>query len=79
MCCLLVDGMLQELNWFRQSYSSWFLGDYISEGAAFALVFHYCFVHYLNFFGNSTQVVGYTLPLKLILFSSCCPFLKKLE
>ncbi|XP_004291258.1 PREDICTED: ribonuclease H2 subunit B [Fragaria vesca subsp. vesca] len=31
MCCLLVDGMLQELNWFRQSYSSWFLGDYVSE------------------------------------------------
>ncbi|PQQ21959.1 ribonuclease H2 subunit B [Prunus yedoensis var. nudiflora] len=31
MCCLLVNGVLQELNWFKQSYTSWFLGDYVAE------------------------------------------------
>ncbi|CAB4266554.1 unnamed protein product [Prunus armeniaca] len=31
MCCLLVNGVLQELNWFKQPYTSWFLGDYVAE------------------------------------------------
>ncbi|KVH88342.1 Ribonuclease H2, subunit B [Cynara cardunculus var. scolymus] len=31
-CYLLINGGLQELNWFKQSYGSWFLGDYICEG-----------------------------------------------
>ncbi|XP_024961871.1 ribonuclease H2 subunit B isoform X3 [Cynara cardunculus var. scolymus] len=30
-CYLLINGGLQELNWFKQSYGSWFLGDYICE------------------------------------------------
>ncbi|KAK4358051.1 hypothetical protein RND71_023661 [Anisodus tanguticus] len=30
-CYLCVDGSLQELHWFKQSYGSWFLGDYICE------------------------------------------------
>ncbi|KAK9065137.1 hypothetical protein SSX86_016520 [Deinandra increscens subsp. villosa] len=30
-CYLLVDGGLLELNWFKQSYGSWFMGDYICE------------------------------------------------
>lgn len=25
------DGKLQELHWFKQSYGSWFLGDYVCE------------------------------------------------
>ncbi|TKY74621.1 Ribonuclease H2 subunit B [Spatholobus suberectus] len=28
---LFVNGMLQELQWFKNLYGSWFLGDYISE------------------------------------------------
>lgn len=31
MCYLYVDGVLQELHWFKQSYGSWFLGDYVCE------------------------------------------------
>ncbi|XP_018505435.2 ribonuclease H2 subunit B isoform X2 [Pyrus x bretschneideri] len=31
MCCLFVNEVLQELNWFKQSYTSWFLGDYVAE------------------------------------------------
>ncbi|XP_019087003.1 PREDICTED: ribonuclease H2 subunit B isoform X2 [Camelina sativa] len=30
-CYLFSNGMLQELQWFKQSYGSWLLGDYISE------------------------------------------------
>ncbi|KZV24783.1 hypothetical protein F511_34212 [Dorcoceras hygrometricum] len=30
-CYLYSDGVLQELHWFKQSYGSWFLGDYVSE------------------------------------------------
>nr|XP_048331705.1 ribonuclease H2 subunit B isoform X2 [Ziziphus jujuba var. spinosa] len=30
-CYLLVNEGLQELHWFKQSYSSWFLGDYVAE------------------------------------------------
>uniref|UniRef100_A0A2P2J3D0 Ribonuclease H2 subunit B n=1 Tax=Rhizophora mucronata TaxID=61149 RepID=A0A2P2J3D0_RHIMU len=29
MCYLLTNGVLQELHWFKQSYTSWFLGDYV--------------------------------------------------
>ncbi|XP_021901541.1 ribonuclease H2 subunit B isoform X2 [Carica papaya] len=28
---LFVNGVLQELHWFKESYRSWFLGDYICE------------------------------------------------
>ncbi|XP_020684902.1 ribonuclease H2 subunit B isoform X1 [Dendrobium catenatum] len=28
---MLKDGLLQEFNWFKQSYGSWFLGDYVCE------------------------------------------------
>ncbi|XP_020204952.1 ribonuclease H2 subunit B isoform X2 [Cajanus cajan] len=28
---LFVNGMLQELQWFKNLYGSWFLGDYVSE------------------------------------------------
>ncbi|KAK7351447.1 hypothetical protein VNO77_10924 [Canavalia gladiata] len=28
---LFVNGVLQELNWFKNLHGSWFLGDYISE------------------------------------------------
>ena len=31
-CYLFNNGMLQEIQWFKQSYGSWFLGDYISQG-----------------------------------------------
>ena len=31
-CDLLVNGLLQELHWFKQSYGSWFVGDYVCEG-----------------------------------------------
>ncbi|KAL6344544.1 hypothetical protein AAG906_002449 [Vitis piasezkii] len=30
-CYLFKNGTLQELNWFKQSYGSWFLGDYVCE------------------------------------------------
>ncbi|KAK4406617.1 Ribonuclease H2 subunit B [Sesamum angolense] len=30
-CYLYNDGGLQELHWFKQSYGSWFLGDYVCE------------------------------------------------
>ncbi|CAD5185604.1 unnamed protein product [Musa acuminata subsp. malaccensis] len=30
-CYLLREGYLQELHWFKQSYGSWFLGDYACE------------------------------------------------
>ncbi|KAK6133742.1 hypothetical protein DH2020_032453 [Rehmannia glutinosa] len=30
-CYLYNDGVLQELHWFKQSYGSWFLGDYVCE------------------------------------------------
>ncbi|KAL4192969.1 hypothetical protein AMTRI_Chr06g174550 [Amborella trichopoda] len=30
-CYLFTDGLLQELHWFKQSYGSWFIGDYICE------------------------------------------------
>ncbi|XP_042008301.1 ribonuclease H2 subunit B-like isoform X1 [Salvia splendens] len=30
-CYLCVDGVLQELHWFKQSYGSWFIGDYVCE------------------------------------------------
>lgn len=30
-CYLFVDGVLQELNWLKQSYKSWFLGNYVCE------------------------------------------------
>ncbi|RXH91909.1 hypothetical protein DVH24_020932 [Malus domestica] len=25
----------QELNWIKQSYTSWFLGEYVTEGCTF--------------------------------------------
>ncbi|KAL8137922.1 hypothetical protein V2J09_003923 [Rumex salicifolius] len=28
---LFMNGILQELHWFKQSYGSWFLGDYVCE------------------------------------------------
>ncbi|KAL8532460.1 hypothetical protein ACS0TY_008888 [Phlomoides rotata] len=30
-CYLYTDGGLQELHWFKQTYGSWFLGDYVCE------------------------------------------------
>ncbi|XP_015573896.1 ribonuclease H2 subunit B [Ricinus communis] len=30
-CYLLNNRMLQELHWFKQSYTSWFLGDYVCQ------------------------------------------------
>ncbi|PWA86265.1 hypothetical protein CTI12_AA141630 [Artemisia annua] len=30
-CYLLINGGLEEVNWFKHSYASWFIGDYISE------------------------------------------------
>ncbi|KAI3883034.1 hypothetical protein MKX03_003459 [Papaver bracteatum] len=30
-CYFLNNGSLQELNWFKQSYGSWFLGDYVCQ------------------------------------------------
>lgn len=30
-CYLLIHGGLHEFNWFKQSYGSWFMGDYICE------------------------------------------------
>ncbi|KAK6116444.1 hypothetical protein DH2020_049906 [Rehmannia glutinosa] len=30
-CYLFSAGVLQELHWFKQSYGSWFLGDYVCE------------------------------------------------
>ncbi|KAI4337441.1 hypothetical protein L6164_015858 [Bauhinia variegata] len=30
-CYLFVNGILQELQWFKKSYGSWFLGDYVCE------------------------------------------------
>lgn len=30
-CYLLINGGLEELNWFKQSYGSWLMGDYICE------------------------------------------------
>ncbi|KAL3636222.1 hypothetical protein CASFOL_020769 [Castilleja foliolosa] len=32
---LFSDGVLQELQWFKQSYGSWFLGDYVCEDGRF--------------------------------------------
>lgn len=30
-CYLFINETLQELHWFKQSYRSWFMGDYICE------------------------------------------------
>nr|XP_043613080.1 ribonuclease H2 subunit B isoform X2 [Erigeron canadensis] len=30
-CYLLINGGLQEVSWYKQSYGSWFIGDYICE------------------------------------------------
>ncbi|KAK3025997.1 hypothetical protein RJ639_042154, partial [Escallonia herrerae] len=30
-CYLFSNGIVQEIHWFKQSYRSWFLGDYICE------------------------------------------------
>ncbi|KAK9265672.1 hypothetical protein L1049_001682 [Liquidambar formosana] len=30
-CYLFLNGALQELHWFKRSYGSWFLGDYVCE------------------------------------------------
>ncbi|KAJ8763727.1 hypothetical protein K2173_003509 [Erythroxylum novogranatense] len=30
-CYFLINSVLQELHWFKQSYTSWFLGDYICQ------------------------------------------------
>ncbi|XP_058222522.1 uncharacterized protein LOC131332356 isoform X4 [Rhododendron vialii] len=30
-CFLLINGGLQEIHWFKQSYGSWFVGDYVCE------------------------------------------------
>ncbi|CAK9149814.1 unnamed protein product [Ilex paraguariensis] len=30
-CYLFINGALQELHWFKQSYGSWFVGDYVCE------------------------------------------------
>ncbi|KAJ0102449.1 hypothetical protein Patl1_05290 [Pistacia atlantica] len=30
-CYIFINGVLLELNWFKQSYRSWFLGDYVCE------------------------------------------------
>ncbi|KAG7029739.1 Ribonuclease H2 subunit B [Cucurbita argyrosperma subsp. argyrosperma] len=30
-CFLYVNELLEEIHWFKQSYSSWFLGDYVTE------------------------------------------------
>jgi len=29
---LFIDGQLQEINWFKERYGAWFLGDYVCEG-----------------------------------------------
>ncbi|KAH6802035.1 ribonuclease H2 subunit B, partial [Perilla frutescens var. frutescens] len=34
-CYLYIDGVIQELHWFKQSYGSWFLGDYVCEDGRF--------------------------------------------
>ncbi|KAI8547769.1 hypothetical protein RHMOL_Rhmol07G0221300 [Rhododendron molle] len=34
-CFLLINGGLQEIHWFKQSYGSWFVGDYVCEGLTF--------------------------------------------
>ncbi|CAN1768507.1 Ribonuclease H2 subunit B [Linum perenne] len=31
-CYRLADRTLQEVHWFKQTYTSWFLGDYVCEG-----------------------------------------------
>uniref|UniRef100_A0A804MEN3 Ribonuclease H2 subunit B n=1 Tax=Zea mays TaxID=4577 RepID=A0A804MEN3_MAIZE len=28
---LFIDGQLQEINWFKERYGAWFLGDYVCE------------------------------------------------
>ncbi|OEL30849.1 hypothetical protein BAE44_0008132 [Dichanthelium oligosanthes] len=28
---LFIDGQLQEINWFKECYGAWFLGDYVCE------------------------------------------------
>ncbi|XP_068313832.1 uncharacterized protein [Pyrus communis] len=33
MCCLFVNGVLQELNWFKQSCTFWCLGEYVTADA----------------------------------------------
>ncbi|GMQ11414.1 hypothetical protein CsSME_00054062 [Camellia sinensis var. sinensis] len=30
-CYLLINEALQEIHWFKQSYGSWFVGDYVCE------------------------------------------------
>ncbi len=34
---LLAGGCLQEINWFKQQYSSWFIGERVLQGAPAAL------------------------------------------
>ncbi|XP_024539062.1 ribonuclease H2 subunit B isoform X2 [Selaginella moellendorffii] len=36
-CYLLINGTLQELNWFKPRYSSWFIGDSVCEDGSLYL------------------------------------------
>jgi hypothetical protein len=29
---LFINDQLQEINWFKERYGAWFLGDYVCEG-----------------------------------------------
>jgi len=41
---LFINEGLQELHWFKQSYGSWFLGNYVCESIFLApsLYFSFC-------------------------------------
>ena len=34
---LLIDGHLQEVNWYKERYRSWFIGDSVLEGGSMYL------------------------------------------
>ena len=38
---MLIDETLQEIHWFKEQFSSWFIGDYALEGMhVFAFIIH---------------------------------------
>ncbi|KAF5940371.1 hypothetical protein HYC85_021538 [Camellia sinensis] len=50
-CYLLINEALQEIHWFKQSYGSWFVGDYVCEGKHNSLPIC-CFTQFFFFFDN---------------------------
>lgn len=90
-CYAFINGFLQELNWFKQLYGSWFLGDSVCEGEWLCHLEHCLQFVNLKFqcqvFLSVTvafllvviQMVACMLQLQSTLFFFFCLFLRQLE